>query len=100
MYYKNPKDATKEYGVLQKQNLQNYVKIQESQYQEYTRLYGVNIDYFARNINYYDSEGNIIGSCIDNQNNLDANGTWKFKAMCLESVDQIARYELKEITGY
>ena len=59
MYYKNPKDATKEYGILQKQNLTNYVKIQESQYQEYTRLYGVNVDYFARNINYYDSEGNI-----------------------------------------
>ena len=47
-----------------------------------------------------DAEGNVIGSCLDNINNLDANGTWKFKAICTENPDQIDHYELKEITGY
>ena len=48
----------------------------------------------------YDAEGNVIGSCLDNINNLDANGTWKFKAICTENPDQIDHYELKEITGW
>lgn len=59
-----------------------------------------NISYVQVIFNTYDAEGNTIGTCMDNQNGLDANGTWKFKAMCLENIDQIARYELKEITGY
>ena len=48
----------------------------------------------------YDVEGNVIGSCMDNINNLDANGTWKFKAICLEDPDIIDHYELKEISGW
>lgn len=48
----------------------------------------------------YDSEGNTIGSCLDNNSGLSANGTWKFKAICTEGIDKIDHYELKEITGY
>lgn len=48
----------------------------------------------------YDSDGNVIGSCMDNINNLDANGTWKFKAICLDNPDNIDHYVLKEITGW
>ncbi len=48
----------------------------------------------------YDSEGNTIGTCIDNNSGLNANGTWKFKAICSEGVNEIDRYELKEITGW
>lgn len=48
----------------------------------------------------YDADGNTLGSCYDNNSGLQANGTWKFKAMCLENIDKIDHYELKEITGY
>lgn len=40
--------------------------------------------------NLYDAEGNQIGTAVDNINNFKAGGTWKFKAMALESVDAIA----------
>lgn len=48
----------------------------------------------------YDSDGNTLGTCVDNNSGLEANGRWKFKAMCLENVDKIASYKLKEVTGY
>ena len=48
----------------------------------------------------YDKEGNTLGTCLDNNSGLNANGTWKFKAVCTEGVGKIDHYELKEITGY
>ena len=48
----------------------------------------------------YDSEGNTLGSCIDNNSGLEADGRWKFKAICTGEVDKIASYKLKEITKY
>ena len=48
----------------------------------------------------FDAEGNTLGSCIDNNSGLQAKGTWKFKAICTESIDKIDHYELKEITGW
>lgn len=48
----------------------------------------------------YDKEGNTIGSCLDNNSGLQANGTWKFKAICSDGVNEIDHFELKEITGY
>ncbi len=48
----------------------------------------------------YDSEGNTIGTCLDNNSGLNANGTWKFKAICSDGVNDIDHYELKEITGW
>ena len=57
-------------------------------------------DYAQITFTTYDAEGNTIGTCMDNINNLKANGTWKFKAICTESVSQIDHYELGEITGW
>lgn len=48
----------------------------------------------------YDSEGNTLGTCLDNNSGLEANGRWKFKAMCTSEVDKIASYKLKEITKW
>lgn len=48
----------------------------------------------------YDSEGNTLGTCLDNNSGLEANGRWKFKAMCTSEVEKIASYKLKEITKY
>lgn len=48
----------------------------------------------------YDSEGNTLGTCLDNNSGLEAQGRWKFKAMCTEEVDKIASYKLKEITKW
>ena len=48
----------------------------------------------------YDSEGNTLGTCLDNNSGLEANGRWKFKAICTDEVDKIASYKLKKITKY
>ena len=48
----------------------------------------------------YDKEGNTIGTCLDNNSGLEANGRWKFKAMCLDDVKNINSFKLKEITKY
>lgn len=48
----------------------------------------------------YDKDGNNLGSCLDNSSALDANGVWKFKAICTESVEEIDKYELDEISGW
>ena len=48
----------------------------------------------------YDKAGNNLGSCYDNNSNLDANGTWKFKALCSGEAKDIASYKLVEISGY
>ncbi len=48
----------------------------------------------------YDAEGNTVGSCLDNNSGLEANGRWKFKAICSGEAKQIASYKLKEITKW
>lgn len=58
------------------------------------------LSYIQVTFSIYDADGNTIGTCIDNQNTLDAYGTWKFKAICIEDVSNVSRYELKEITGW
>lgn len=58
------------------------------------------LSYIQVTYSIYDAEGNTIGTCIDNENNIDAHGTWKFKAICLEGVSDISKYELKGITGW
>ncbi len=48
----------------------------------------------------YDAEGNTVGSCLDNNSGLDANGRWKFKAICSGDAKQIASYKFKEISKW
>lgn len=50
--------------------------------------------------NLFDADGNQIGTAMDNINNLKSGGTWKFKAISMESPDAVASYELAEITGW
>lgn len=59
-----------------------------------SREYG----YAQITFNLYDSEGNQIGTAMDNITNLKAGGTWAYKAMAL--AEGAARYEFAEITGY
>jgi len=53
--------------------------------------------YVQVELNLYDAEGSQVGSTIDNTNNLEPGGTWKFKAAALE---EFTSYKIKDITGY
>lgn len=58
----------------------------------------VQIEFYA-----YDKDGNLIDTCLDNNNGLEANGTWKFSATCFltdGNAKDIASYKLKEITKW
>lgn len=48
--------------------------------------------------NLYDTDGAQIGTAMANINNLESNGTWKFKALGV--TEQVASYKLAEITGW
>lgn len=56
--------------------------------------------YVQVTFNLYDKDGNQLGTAVDNINNLEANGRWKFKAIALSETDSIASYKLAEITGF
>ena len=50
--------------------------------------------------NLYDKDGVQLGTALANINNLEANGTWKFKAIGTGEGSQVASYKLVEITGW
>ncbi len=77
-----------EYGFSY--NIEGYIKNESDKSFSY-----VQVTYTA-----YDKDGNTLGTCIDNNSGLEANGRWKFKAMCLSEVDSIASYKLSEVTGW
>lgn len=56
-----------------------------------------NYSYVQVEINLYDADGNLINSTLDNINNLEANGTWKFKAI---TTDEFSTYKIKDVTGW
>lgn len=56
--------------------------------------------YLQVTYNVYDSQGNNLGTCLANNNNIEANGTWKFKAICSGEAKNISSYKLAEITGW
>lgn len=45
-----------------------------------------------------DASGANVGDCLANANTVDANGKWKFEAMCSGNNIETARF--KEITGF
>ena len=45
-----------------------------------------------------DANGANVGDCLANANTVDANGKWKFEAMC--SGNDIAEVRFKDITGF
>ena len=61
---------------------------------------GKDCTYVQVTFNLYDADGNQIGTALDNINNLEKDGTWKFKAMGMDVDGEIASYKLAEITGY
>lgn len=54
--------------------------------------------YVQVEINLYDAEGAQVGSTLANANNLEAGGTWKFKAVILN--EGVKTYKIKEVTGF
>ncbi|MEI3148326.1 MAG: FxLYD domain-containing protein [Merdibacter sp.] len=54
--------------------------------------------YVQVTFNLYDEEGNQIGTAMDNINDLEAGGTWKFEAVSWE--EGVASYRLAEISGF
>lgn len=59
---------------------------------------GRDLSYAQVTFNLYDEEGNQVGTALDNINNLEKDGTWKFKAIGLET--EATSYKLVEITGF
>lgn len=47
-----------------------------------------------------DAAGANLGTCLANTNTIDANGKWKFEAMCLDDSSEIAQVRFKEISGF
>lgn len=59
--------------------------------------------YVQIEISLYDADGALLGTALDNVNNLEANGKWKFKAMSFLTSDQladVATWKVTEITGW
>lgn len=55
--------------------------------------------YVEVTFNLYDKDGNQLGTAMDNINNLEPNGTWKYKATSW-TTEKVASYKLVEITGW
>lgn len=58
------------------------------------------LSYAQITFNLYDADGNLVGTALDNINNLKAGGSWKFKAMAFCDNEEISSWEVAEITGY
>lgn len=55
--------------------------------------------YVQVTFNLYDADGNQLGTAVANINNLEPNGTWKYKAIGLTS-QAVSSYKFVEITGW
>ena len=58
----------------------------------------VQVEFYA-----YDSDGNILDTCIANNSGMEANGKWKFTASCFffnADASSVSSYKLKEITQW
>lgn len=48
--------------------------------------------------NLYDKDNNVVGSAFANINHIEADGTWKFKAMILE--DEFDSFKFESVSGF
>ena len=48
----------------------------------------------------YDADGAQIGTALANTNNRKAGGTWKFEAASTVEPDEVASWELADVTGF
>ena len=58
------------------------------------------VSYIQVEYNLYDADGAQVGTALANTNNLKAGGTWKFEAIGTASPDEVASYELIDVTGF
>ncbi len=56
--------------------------------------------YIQVEYNLYDADGAQVGTALANTSNLKAGGTWKFEAIGTASPDEVASYELADVTGF
>ncbi len=64
---------------------------------------GASRKYVQIEYNLYDADGNLLGTALDNINNLEDGGTWKFSAAAFVTSDElqnIASYELADVSGF
>lgn len=55
--------------------------------------------YMQVQISLYDKDENVIGSALDNVNNIGPGEVWSFKAIVLDDTD-LASYKISDITGF
>lgn len=58
----------------------------------------VQVEFYA-----YDSDGNLLDTCLDNNSGMEANGKWKFTASCFfenANSGDVKSYKIKEITQW
>ncbi|MBM6775186.1 FxLYD domain-containing protein [Olsenella profusa] len=58
------------------------------------------VSYIQVEYNLYDADGAQIGTALANTNNLQPGGKWKFEAIGTASPDEVASFELIEVTGF
>ena len=58
------------------------------------------VSYIQVEYNLYDADGAQVGTALANTNNLQAGGVWKYEAVGTASPDEVASYELMNVTGF
>lgn len=58
------------------------------------------VSYIQVEYNLYDADGAQIGTALANTNNLQPGGTWKFEAIGTVAPDEVASFELIDVTGF
>ena len=58
------------------------------------------VGYIQVEYNLYDADGAQVGTALANTNNLKAGGAWKFEALGTASPDEVASYELVDVTSF
>ena len=58
------------------------------------------VSYIQVEYNLYDADGAQVGTALANTNNLQSGGVWKFEAVGTASPDEVASYELMNVTGF
>lgn len=61
---------------------------------------GKEVTYAQITFKLFDADGNQVGTAIDNINNLEKDGTWKFKAIGIDTDNVVTSYKLSEVTGF
>lgn len=66
----------------------------------YTNTSGKELSYVELDYNLYDSDGAQIGTAFTNTTNLADGASWKFEALCSKDADEIASYQLTDVTAH